>query len=286
MTFDTTPTVDAIEQIEIAGNVIPPSWYQAIKTDTGKTALLAINILSDIVYWYRPTIRRDEESGRVESKAKKFKADKLQKSYGQYADFFGVPKDTVTDAVDLLVARGLITREFRTITAKGTVLNNVMFLEPVPAKIAEITFRNTPPMGEKPDRVSGKKTPTLPDKKGDTYTETTTETKEHSLSPADFDAMSVEQAHKVPELKLYAKATGFFPGSLSWHYVYSFICENKLTENQIRTAAEQWELTGYQKTNVKGILEWAKDGVPTRKKETPHPSGKGKAATALELLRG
>ena len=66
--------------------------------------------------------------------------------------------------------------------------------------------------------------------------------------------MSVEQARKVPELKLYAKATNFFPGSLTWHYVYTFIRENGLTEDRIRTAAEQWELTGYQKTNVKGIF--------------------------------
>ena len=88
----------------------------------------------------------------------------------------------------------------------------------------------------------------------------------NSLSADDFKAMSVEQARKVPELKLYAKATNFFPGSLSWHYVYAFIRENGLTEERIRTAAEQWDLTGYQKTNVKGILEWARDGVPTKGK--------------------
>ena len=109
----------------------------------------------------------------------------------------------------------------------------------------------------------------------------------NSLSADDFKAMSVEQARKVPELKLYAKATNFFPGSLTWHYVYTFIRENGLTEDRIRTAAEQWELTGYQKTNVKGILEWARDGVPQTRKESRRPAPpKGKAAAALELLRG
>lgn len=114
------------------------------------------------------------------------------------------------------------------------------------------------------------------------------ESKDFPLSLADFAAMSVEQARKVPELKLYAAATGFFPGSLSWHYVYSFIRENKLTKERIHAAAEQWELTGYQKTNVKGILEWARDGAPQGKKETRNrpTQPKGKAATALELLRG
>lgn len=115
----------------------------------------------------------------------------------------------------------------------------------------------------------------------------TTSEPSFSLSADDFKAMSVEQARKVPELKLYAKATNFFPGSLTWHYVYTFIRENGLTEDQIRTAAEQWELTGYQKTNVKGILEWARDGVPQTRKESRRPTPpKGKAAAALELLRG
>lgn len=107
-----------------------------------------------------------------------------------------------------------------------------------------------------------------------------------SLFPADFKAMSVEEARKVPELKLYAKATDFFPGSLSWHYVYTFIREHKLTEDRIHAAAVQWDATGYQKTNVKGILEWALNGVPERgakQKASPAPS-KNKASTALALL--
>ena len=70
MKSDVTPTVLAIEQMDLSGNMIPPSWYQQIKTDTGKTALLAINILADVVYWYRPTICRDEETGLIISKSK------------------------------------------------------------------------------------------------------------------------------------------------------------------------------------------------------------------------
>lgn len=176
MKSDVTPTVLAIEQMDLSGNMIPPSWYQEIKTDSGKTALLAINILADIVYWYRPTIRRDETSGMIVSKGKKFKADKLQKKYQHYADFLGVPKDAATDAIDLLVKRGLITREFRTIHVNGSAMNNVMFLEPVPEKIAEITFRVIDPMGKKPDRVSPKNGESLPPKKSHTNTEITTKT--------------------------------------------------------------------------------------------------------------
>src|SRR3990167_7742017 len=94
---ETTPVVDEIEKLSISGNVIPPSWYQSIKTDTGKTALLAINVLADVIYWYRPTILRDEETNEVIGKQRKFKADKLQRSYKQIADFFGVTKDSARE---------------------------------------------------------------------------------------------------------------------------------------------------------------------------------------------
>jgi len=178
MKTNTTPTVNAIEQINLSGNMIPASWYQEIKTDTGKTALLAISILADILYWYKPTIVRDEATGAVISKTKKFKSDKLQKKYKHYADFFGFPKDTVTDAIDLLVARGLITREFRTVHTGTMVLNNVMFLEPVPAKIVEITFKADGLIGESQTGSMAELPDTLPNENTDTNTKITTETKE------------------------------------------------------------------------------------------------------------
>lgn len=174
MKIDVTPVVLEIEQMDFSGHLIPASWYQGIKTDHGKTALLSINILADIVYWYKPTVHLDETSGLIVSKNKKFKADKLQKKYQHYADFFGVPKDTVTEAIDLLVKRGLINREFRTIHVNGSAMNNVMFLEPIPSEIAKITYRVNTPMGEKPDRLYPKNEESLPPKKGYTNTEITT----------------------------------------------------------------------------------------------------------------
>lgn len=93
--------------------------------------------------------------------------------------------------------------------------------------------------------------------------ETTTETTTiNPLSESDFQKMSIEEARKVPELRLYAKATDFFPGSLTWFFVYDFIRQNNLTEKQIHDAAVEWALRSYQKTNIKGILEWARDGIP------------------------
>ncbi|OTY73936.1 DNA replication protein DnaD [Bacillus thuringiensis serovar vazensis] len=91
-----------------------------------------------MVYWYRPTVIRDEIDGKVTYK-KKFKADKLQKNYQQLADTFGFTKLQVKRACDLLTDMLLIKIEFRTINADGKILNNVMFVEPVPTEIKKIS---------------------------------------------------------------------------------------------------------------------------------------------------
>ena len=58
-------SVDAIATMAISGNVIPATWYKTITTASGKADLAAINILSDVLYWYRPSEIRDESTGDV-----------------------------------------------------------------------------------------------------------------------------------------------------------------------------------------------------------------------------
>ena len=53
MEKDTTSTVDAIGKMNFQGHTIPHSWYDCIKLPSGKTDMVAIALLSDIVYWYR-----------------------------------------------------------------------------------------------------------------------------------------------------------------------------------------------------------------------------------------
>ena len=72
-------TVDRLSRIRLTGNVIPPAWYRTILRDTGKPYLIAIVILSDIVYWYRAAEVRDEGSGQLLGYRKRFKADLLQR---------------------------------------------------------------------------------------------------------------------------------------------------------------------------------------------------------------
>lgn len=132
--------VDAMAQIQLTGNVIPQIWYRTITRENGKPHLLAIAILSDIVYWYRPTEIRDEGTGNLIGYRKKFKADILQRSYDQFAELFGESKRSVTDAVIRLEALGVIKRVFRTIEVAGIKYNNVLFIDFFPKRLYELTY--------------------------------------------------------------------------------------------------------------------------------------------------
>ncbi|WP_136699834.1 DnaD domain-containing protein [Bacillus fungorum] len=137
-----------IGQMNFRGNVIDHGWFKTITLDNGKPYVIAITILGEVVYWYKPTEIRDEESNHVRYK-QKFKADMLQKNYQQLADSFGFTKRQVKDACDYLKDRSLINIEFRTVFVNGTRCNNVMFIEPVPEEIQKISIlywgNGTPP---------------------------------------------------------------------------------------------------------------------------------------------
>lgn len=136
-----------IGQISFRGNVIDHGWFKTLTLENGKPNIVAITILGEFVYWYKPTEVRSEESSQVQYK-QKFKADMLQKSYQQLADSFGFTKRQVKEACDFLKERGLIKIEFRTIVVNGTRCNNVMYVEPIPEIIQEISvmyWRNGDP---------------------------------------------------------------------------------------------------------------------------------------------
>ena len=95
MTSATTPEVDAIGALPFTGNLIPHAWYTALTFPSGKPDLVAITLLADIVYWYRPVVERDPATGQVLRQRKKFKADMLQRSYQAFADQFGFTKRQV-----------------------------------------------------------------------------------------------------------------------------------------------------------------------------------------------
>ena len=133
--------VDAMGSVNITGNVIPAVWYRTITKENGKPYLLAIVILADIVYWYRPSEVRDQGTGHILGWKKKFSEDILRQSYQYYADLFGESKKTIKTAMDKLEKLQVIRREFRTVSyGDGLVCNNVMYVELKPDMLYQLTF--------------------------------------------------------------------------------------------------------------------------------------------------
>ena len=89
-----------MKNLNIEGNVIDNGWIENLRYDNGKPNMNAIMILSEIVYWYKPTLVRDEITGEVKGYKKKFKADKLQKSYEALGDRIGITKRQATACCD------------------------------------------------------------------------------------------------------------------------------------------------------------------------------------------
>jgi DnaD/phage-associated family protein len=128
---------DQIGELEIVGNIVPHLWYKNITFSSGKAHFVAIALLADIVYWYRPTMIRDD-SGMIVGARTKFKGDMLQKSYQAFADTYGFTKRQVKDAIDFNVEHHLLIREFRTISSSSLILNNVMYVQPVAENVKRV----------------------------------------------------------------------------------------------------------------------------------------------------
>lgn len=150
-------SVDDLHGVAFTGNIIPHSWYKAIRMEDGKPDFTAITILGEILYWHRPREEcGDDESGGVTLR-KKFKADLLQLSYSQLDSKFGLSKDMSRRAIENLEELGLVKRHFRTITTDGGMkLGNVMYIELFTQRLLEITFPDgeEDPCGFEPTRVS------------------------------------------------------------------------------------------------------------------------------------
>ena len=150
-------SVDDLHGISFTGNIIPHSWFKAIRMKDGRPDQTAINILSEILYWHRPREEcGDDEAGGVTLR-KKFKADLLQINYSQLENKFGFTSDMSRRAIENLESLGLIKRRFRTITTDGGMkLSNVMYIELFTDRLLEITFPEgtEDPIGFEPNRVS------------------------------------------------------------------------------------------------------------------------------------
>jgi len=281
-----TSTVVAIGRIHFEGNIVPLSWFQHLKIAPARPGTqplpdaVGILILADIIYWYRPAEIRHEDTGQVIGWKRKFKADKLQRSYSQWANLFGFTEKQVMDAIHRLREAGVITTELRTLTVRDRRVNNVLFVEPVPEKVLAMTYR-LPSYFEVGDPA------TL--KSGDPYfevanhysevttnTETSTEINAEITESAGAKAPDHPPDTKPKERKPRPRQTYSAPVE----YARAIL---KALPNDLQRAAidksvkntdgdmalwkkcvDAWRMAGYKPTNIKGILDWYNQGGPPK----------------------
>ena len=184
-----TPEVKAISLIAFTGNIIPHHWWQSIRTPAGKPDWLGIVILAEVCYWYRERVERDEATGAVIGRHKKFKADFLQKNYAALAEQFGTTIKHAKAAVQRLEKAGLLKRLCKTVDVGGRRIPNVLYIKPLAEAVGAIS-----PSAEG-DTTLGKGQYHTPPRV--TYTESTTEsTTETTVKTPETGASALVPSRK------------------------------------------------------------------------------------------
>ena len=191
--------VDEVGKIQLSGNIIPEAWYHTVVSENGKPNLLAINILADIVYWYRPSEIRDEKSGNVTYKKKFQDKDFLQKSYADMCNKFNCSEKQARESLKLLETLGVIQRHFKAVMTGYGKLPNIMFLELFPETLKKLTFPNENtcfPFGK--DRVPDSETPIAPE--GNTITKNTTKiTTDRFIQSPNLSSIGEKRSYYPPK---------------------------------------------------------------------------------------
>ena len=191
------PIVDAVNKINIQGNCTPETWYRTIKNESGKTNMLAVILLGEIVYWYRPTEIRDESGNGIQYR-KKFKDDLyLQKSYQQLAEKYNQTKNQVKAAIILLENLGVIKRHFRNCdTALGKAVN-VMYIELFPHKLMELTFPKETTNNNSTEVCKNFDTPMQEEIDTNTYTTTVTTSNTTTTGSEQSTSVVADEERKI-----------------------------------------------------------------------------------------
>jgi len=144
----------------ISGNLNPKELYKHIKNSRGKPDRVAIDIMSDVIYWYRP---------KKNANSKKFNGDAWQTSYEYFIDKFYENRERIRRALVKLEEMNLIQREFRTIYSHGRKCNNVLFIHLNIEKLSMLLEKRAPSLSNFEE--------TYPQNEGDYIKETKTSTK-------------------------------------------------------------------------------------------------------------
>ena len=192
--------VNAVGEMAITGNVIPESWYKTVVSPNGRVNLLAVNLLADIVYWYRPMEIRDEMTGDVTWKKKFADDDYLQRNYAKVCEKYNVSTKQAREALIALETLGVVKRHFRTIETEMGKCPNVMYIELIPDALYKLTYPEPPDENGKTSFPSDKevftKKETCPSSEVRTNTKTTTETTTKTTTTAQARDV-VEKAMEI-----------------------------------------------------------------------------------------
>jgi DNA-binding Lrp family transcriptional regulator len=251
--------VDQVGSVHLEGNVLPTNWFNSFRLENGKPDVNAVILLSEIVYWHRPTVVRDEDTGQVIRIKKKFKADLLQRSYQSFSDQFGFSKQQVKEALDRLEKFGVIKRHFRTIEVNNQKYNNVLFIELITPVLFEVTTLSlskwggsTFSNGEAPHLKRGTNT--------ETTTEITTDINTQQDSPENSNAdmwnpnletlgsilKTTKHSQRVSEI-LSMEDFQFHLGNFNTHHEKN----HQISDNQKYRKFAQWIIQEFEKQLAK-----------------------------------
>ena len=97
----------------------------------------AMQIMSEILYWYRGSEQLDPDTKLSLGYSCKFHGDMLAYSRRQFSTKLGMSMSAAGRALKWLETNGLIRQELRQVTRGDIILNNVRFIEPIPPAIAK-----------------------------------------------------------------------------------------------------------------------------------------------------
>jgi hypothetical protein len=140
--------VDRVTTMHFEGNIVDHRWriHPLLKYPNGKLNGTALDVLADLVYWFRAAIERDPITNQVIAIRKKFPEQEFWKDYQSWADSLGLTKRQLQDAVSFLVKVGLVRRAVGPVTLRNsTQTNNVPIIELVPEMLHFITYGVTMP---------------------------------------------------------------------------------------------------------------------------------------------
>ena len=131
-------SVLAIANLKFEGvTAIPDTWYENITNKAGSADLLAIVLLSEIVYWHK--LMPIYEENNLIGYAQKFAGKKLQKQTSDFSKKYKFSEKSVNEALNRLVDLSLITREFADVRKGDLIIQKRQFIDIVPAKIIKIS---------------------------------------------------------------------------------------------------------------------------------------------------